>query len=51
MKLIRNWYFHNAVAHPLLALLSLIGLPELGCRIHDMTTPLYKSKSQTQGDE
>ncbi len=34
-----NYTVHNLIAHPLMELLHLIGLTELGDKVHDMTLP------------
>lgn len=41
MKVRLLWAFHNIVAHPLLEVFRLVGLPKVGERFHDWTTP-YK---------
>lgn len=33
------WAFHNLVGHPLLQVLTWIGLRRLGMKVHDMTVP------------
>jgi len=35
-----KWTIHNLIAHPLMELLHLVGLGELGGKIHDATLPL-----------
>ena len=35
----KNWKVHNLVAHPLMEVLSWIGLSDLGDKIHDATYP------------
>jgi len=34
------WAVHNLIGHPLMQILSWLGLSKLGVRIHDATTPL-----------
>jgi hypothetical protein len=34
-----KWSIHNLIAHPLMELLHLIGLPTWGYRLHDFTIP------------
>lgn len=33
------WVVHNLVAHPIMQIMALIGLPKLGLAIHDITVP------------
>lgn len=35
----RAWAVHNLVGHPLLQILSWLGAPRLGLRVHDATVP------------
>lgn len=43
MRFIRHhWAFHNLFAHPLLQICAWLGLPQLGFKIHDATTPRPK---------
>jgi len=35
-----KWTIHNMIAHPLMEFLHLVGLGELGGKIHDATLPL-----------
>jgi len=35
-----NYTIHNLIAHPLMELLHLVGLTELGNKVHDATLPL-----------
>jgi hypothetical protein len=40
LKTLRHrWLLHNLVGHPLMQLLSLVGLSQLGLKTHDRTTP------------
>ncbi len=34
-----EWALHNLVAHPIMEVLSWIGLAEVGDRLHDATVP------------
>ena len=38
-KLYRNWFVHNCFAHPLMYLVGLIKLKNIGEKIHDSTLP------------
>ena len=43
-----DWAVHNLVGHPLMQILTWLGKPELGVRVHDATTPrpdLYAPRS------
>ena len=40
-KLYKNWTVHNIVAHPLSEILYLVGLGDLGNKIHDKTIPKH----------
>jgi hypothetical protein len=43
MKYIRHrWAVHNLIGHPLMQVLSWLGLPKLGIRVHDVTAPYPK---------
>ena len=35
-----NYTIHNLIAHPMMEVLHLVGLTELGDRVHDATLPL-----------
>jgi len=37
-----NYTIHNLIAHPIMELLHLIGLTDLGNKIHDCTLPLQE---------
>lgn len=46
LKYIRNaWAIHNMVGHPLMQIFSWIGLPSLGIKIHDKSTPNPKKNN------
>jgi hypothetical protein len=38
-KLYKNWTAHNLIGHPLMAIAYLVGLNDLGAKIHDATLP------------
>lgn len=39
-KYVRHaWAIHNLLGHPLMQIFSWLGLPQLGIKIHDITTP------------
>jgi hypothetical protein len=38
------WAIHNLLGHPLMQILSWLGLPRLGIKIHDITTPFPITK-------
>lgn len=38
-KLWRNWFFHNAVGHPAMALLQAVGLERAAVWAHEVTLP------------
>ncbi len=42
-RLVRNWWVHNLVAHPLMQLVTPFSV-ELACKIHDDTLPKQESK-------
>lgn len=44
-----RWTVHNLVAHPVSELLYLIGLGELGNRLHDWTIPLHDPSRDGRG--
>jgi len=37
-------FFHNFIAHPVMAILQLIGLKDLAAKIHDSTCPQKTDK-------
>jgi hypothetical protein len=44
-KYVRHaWMIHNLLGHPLMQILSLLGLPRLGIKIHDLTVPFPTTK-------
>lgn len=44
-KYVRHaWAVHNLLGHPLMQICSWLGLPKLGIKIHDMTTPFPITK-------
>lgn len=46
-KYVRHaWAIHNLLGHPLMQILSWLGLPRLGIKIHDITTPFPITKEQ-----
>ena len=38
-RLYKNWTIHNILAHPLMQIMSLVGLNSLAGKIHDVTVP------------
>ena len=40
------WAIHNLLGHPLMQILSWLGLSRLGIKIHDATTPFPITKEQ-----
>ena len=43
-----SWAVHNLVGHPMMQILTWLGKPELGVRVHDVTIPrpdLYAPRS------
>jgi hypothetical protein len=40
------WAIHNLLGHPLMQIFSWLGLPRLGIKIHDTTTPFPINKEQ-----
>ena len=40
-----NYTIHNLIAHPMMEVLHLVGLTELGNRVHDATLPLQHEQS------
>jgi hypothetical protein len=38
-SIIKSWWFHNIVAHPVAEILRLLGMKKLGRYIHDVTVP------------
>ena len=53
LKWLRHkWALHNLVGHPLLQILSWVGLTKLGLRVHDATVPRpLVSQAPTQGSQ
>ena len=41
-----NYTIHNLIAHPLMEVLHLVGLSDLGDKVHDATLPLQHSEDQ-----
>ena len=47
-----NYTVHNLIAHPLMEILHLIGLTELGNKVHDMTLPtIHQQDHNTDNNE
>ena len=42
-----NYTIHNLIAHPIMEILHLFGLSELGDKVHDATLP-YETRGQDQ---
>lgn len=45
-----EYTIHNMIAHPLMELLHLVGLTDLGNRIHDATLPKSHNRQVEQED-
>lgn len=43
-----NYTIHNFIAHPLMEILHLVGLTELGNKVHDATLPLRHDEDHSQ---
>lgn len=41
-----NYTIHNLIAHPLMEILHLVGLTELGNKVHDATLPLQHDEDE-----
>lgn len=45
LKYLRHrWAIHNLIGHPLMQILSWLGFPTLGIKVHDLTAPYPKLK-------
>ena len=42
-----NYTIHNLIAHPIMEVLHLVGLSELGNKLHDATLPLQHKEGGT----
>lgn len=42
-----NYTIHNLIAHPLMEIFHLIGLSDLGDKIHDATLPLQHGEDNS----
>ena len=45
-RIYKNWSVHNIVAHPLMQVLHLVGLPTLGDLLHAATLPQSPSQKE-----
>ena len=43
-----NYTIHKLIAHPLMEILHLVGLTELGNKVHDATLPLRHDEDHAQ---